>query len=67
MSAYHVTSSVRAPQRQLHYDRRQLALMVKVAKFCGSDEQRCELKRLGALKYFNLQKAGRGFVWSFQA
>jgi hypothetical protein len=46
------------------YDTRQVALMVRVAKFYGSDRQKRELKRLGALEFFRLEKHGDQFIWN---
>jgi hypothetical protein len=38
--------------------------MVRVAKFYGSDRQKRELKRLGALEFFRLEKHGDQFIWN---
>ena len=83
MSTHHVTSRIAVSQHQLRYDKRQVALIVKIANARPSqklsDASRTSVKQLraivegrmtatnGVLEYFRLQKAGDGFVWSVQA
>jgi hypothetical protein len=64
MSTHHVISPTPTSQNQLRYDARQVALMVRVAKFYGSDEQKRELRLLGALEYLRLEKQGDQFIWN---
>jgi hypothetical protein len=68
----HLPTTSAAPQKnrkpipahihRFRYDRRQVALMVKVAKRESPDK----LKQLGVLRYFNLEKDGDLFVWNIQ-
>jgi len=83
MSTQHVTSQIAVSQHQLRYDKRQVALIVKVAMLDRaknlSDASCTSVKQLraiaegrmtatnGVLEYFHLQKAGDGFIWSFEA
>ncbi len=64
MSTHHVISPTPTSQNQLRYDTRQVDLMIRVAKLYGSDEQKRELKRLGGLEYFRLEKQGDQFIWN---